>query len=334
MNANLGNNLNEFKTLIKKSIWTLLSRHRQGREKNICIFASRRGGSTWLMELIASNKGVRYVDQPFSIYSASLIQFQYLPVLGYGQFIHLDKEEKEMVKYFFNRLFEGSLKINSQWKFWQKDFDFVSNRLVMKIVDAKGIIDWIEECFDVHIIYLTRHPIPQALSVMRNGWGLTVKAYLRNSYFTEHYLNDDILAYCHDILKEGSLLQKYVLNWSLENLVPIRMIPNKPNWIYISYEDLTLFPEKTILQLAKVLDLANIDAMMKKIKRPSRSTKRFSTGQKKYMISSHNYDYLIKGWKKEISDEDERSAFKILEKLGITIYQYSQFLPSAQTGQI
>ena len=328
MNANLGNNLNEFKILIKQSIWELLSRHRQGRKKNICIFASRRGGSTWLMELIGSNKGLRYIDQPFSIYSASLIQLQYLPVFDYGQFIHLDKEEKEMVKYFFNRLLEGSLKINSQWKFWQQDFDFVSNRLVLKIVDAKGIIDWIEECFDVHVIYLTRHPIPQALSVMRNGWGLTVQAYLRNSYFVEHYLNDGVLAYCHDILEKGSLLQKYVLNWALENLVPIRMIPDKPDWIRISYEDLTLFPEKTIVQLARVLDLANLDAMMKKIKRPSRSTRKFSTGQKKYMISSHNHDYLIKSWRKEISDEDERSAFKILEKLGITIYRYSQFLPN------
>jgi len=328
MNANLGNNLNEFKILIKKSIWELLSRHRQGSKKNICIFASRRGGSTWLMELIGSNKGLRYIDQPLSIYSASLIQFQYLPVFNYGQFIHLDKEEKEMVKYFFNRLFEGSLKINSQWKFWQKDFDFVSNRLVLKIVDAKGIIDWIEECFDVHVIYLTRHPIPQALSVMRNDWGLTVKAYLRNSYFVEHYLNDGVLAYCHDILEKGSLLQKYVLNWALENLVPIRMIPDKPEWIHISYENLTLFPEKTIVELARALDLANFDAMMKKIKRPSRSTRRFSTGKKKYMISSHNHDYLIKSWKKEISDEDERSAFKILEKLGITIYRYSQFLPN------
>ena len=328
MNANLGNNLNEFKILIKQSIWELLSRHRQGRKKNICIFASRRGGSTWLMELIGSNKGLRYIDQPFSIYSASLIQLQYLPVFDYGQFIHLDKEEKEMVKYFFNRLLEGSLKINSQWKFWQQDFDFVSNRLVLKIVDAKGIIDWIEECFDVHVIYLTRHPIPQALSVIRNGWGLTVKAYLRNSYFVEHYLNDGVLAYCHDILEKGSLLQKYVLNWALENLVPIRMLPDKPEWIHISYEDLTLFPEKTIVQLARVLDLANLDAMMKKIKRPSRSTRKFSTGQKKYMISSHNHDYLIKSWRKEISDEDERSAFKILEKLGITIYRYSQFLPN------
>lgn len=328
MNDYFETSLNELKMFIKERIWINLNRHRQGKKKNICIFASRRGGSTWLMELLGSNKGTKYIDQPFSIYSASPIKIKYLPVFEYGQFIHFDREEESIIRKYFNKLLEGSLKLNSQWKFWQKDFDFFSNRLALKIVDAKAIIDWIDECFDVYIIYLTRHPIAQALSVMRNGWGLTVKAYLRNAYFVEHYLDEDVLAYCYKILEQGPLLQKYVLNWALENLVPIRMMPYKPDWICISYEHLTLFPEKTILQLAKALDLNDIDAMMRKIRRPSISTKRFSTRSKRHMILSQNYDYIIKSWRKEISDKDERFAFNILEKLGITIYQYSQFLPN------
>ena len=54
----------------KQLIWKL-SRFKKGESPPIALFASRRGGSTWMMDVLAANRGLRYINQSFCLFDAS-----------------------------------------------------------------------------------------------------------------------------------------------------------------------------------------------------------------------------------------------------------------------
>lgn len=312
-----------WKEAIKETIW-LFNRHRPGAWKDICLFANRRGGSTWLMEVIAANRGVRYINEPLSVYSASSSQIKYLPITDYNHIVHLDEEREQQVKTYLEALFAGRLQVRAPWEFWRPEFDFVSNRLVLKILSSKALIDWIDQTFDVHTVYFTRHPIPVALSIMRNDWGLTAKAYLNNSYFVEQWLSGEQHRYCWDVLREGTPLQQHVLNWALENLIPLRLLPKRSHWLYVSYEEAMLHPRAAIEHLAKKLNLDDTERMKGKLRTPSRSTKKIDSTVSRVEDEKD----MIRQWKGKVSEEEERQALEPLDQLDIDLYQFGKLLPA------
>jgi len=314
------------KDLIKEAIWYLCNRYKQGEQKNICLFSTRRGGSTFLMELIAANKGIRFCDQPFSIKSSLSGQISHLPIFDRSQVISLDEDDEAMVRAYLEKIFSGTLNVQAPWRFWRRDFDFLANRMVLKIVDAKGIIDWVDRNFPVHIVYSTRHPIPTVLSIMRNRWELTASAYLRDRHFVSNYLDPDQHAYAQNLLANGTLFQKHILNWCLENLVPLRLIGERPHWLYLSYEELMLDPAKAIERLSEHLHLADIERMREKISMPSKSTRSHSTADASAAIKDGDRRTILGRWRRELSRKEERSAFDILDRLNVSVYHYGSDL--------
>ena len=74
--------------------------------------------------------------------------------------------------------------------------------------------------------------------------------FLRNQRFVERHLGDELAKYARELLEDGSELERFVLNWTLENLVPIRLLPERPHWTYLSYEQCVLEPERTLDDIA------------------------------------------------------------------------------------
>ena len=313
---------------LKEALW-LLGRHRPGPKRNICLFSTRRGGSTWLMEVVAANRGVRYVDQPFSLHHPAPGHIRRLPIPAQSQFTSLEGEEEERVRVFVEDLFAGRLHVNAPWEVWHPTFHWTTDRLVLKIIDAKPLIDWFDQTFDVHVVYSTRHPIPSVLSVIRNGWALTAQAYLRDANFVERWLDDGQVAFAWDLLRTGTLLQQHVLNWSLENLAPLRLLPERPHWLYVSYEQATVDPEGTVAFLAEHLDLPDRNRMLKQVRAASRSTRKLDS----------TYDPAgearsrLRAWRRHVSEEEERAAMHLLDVFEIDLYRAGEDLPTIGGGQ-
>lgn len=308
---------------VKEALW-LLGRHRPGPKRNICLFSTRRGGSTWLMEVIAANRGVRYVDQPFSLHHPAPGHIRRLPIPAQSQFTSLEGGEEERVRAFVEDLFAGRLHVNAPWEIWHPTFHWTTDRLVLKIIDAKPLIDWFDRTFDVHIVYSTRHPIPSALSVIRNDWALTAHAYLRDEAFVAAWLDEAQTALAWDLLRSGAPLQQHVLNWTLENLVPLRLLPKRPHWCYVSYEQATLDPAGTVAFLAERLDLPNRDRMMKQVQAASRSTRKLASTYD----PERDAQGRLRAWRRHVSEEDERTAMHILEAFEIDLYRAGEDLPA------
>jgi hypothetical protein len=317
----------EARALYKEVVWSF-TRHRQGPRRNICLFATRRGGSTWLMETISANRGIRALDQPFSSATGTLTagQFRAMPKFDGGMVIELDDEQAAQFRRYVDQVMNGALPVNAPTRFWARNFDFRSNRLLLKITDANSMIDWFDKTYDVDVLFLTRHPIPQALSCIRNGWTCNAGSFLRNPRFVGHHLGDDLAAYAGDVLATGSDLEKFVLDWTLENLVPIRLLEDRPHWSYVSYEQCVLEPEATMRDVAGALELADFEAMSRRQRRASRSSG-FSTDATRARIAAGDRGSLVAWWRGHVGEAEERRVMALLERFGISLYRAGSLVP-------
>lgn len=321
------------RSLAKELVWLLGNVHRPGLDRPICLFATRRGGSTWLTELIAANRGVRPLDQPLDLMTGNLTPAHYrrMPKYSYGELVGLDEEELERLAAYVEQLLSGALPVNAPVKFWRRDYDLVSHRMVLKILAAKALIDWFDQRFDVDVVYLPRHPIPQALSCIRNGWTLTAKAYLRNPRFVAEWLDEDLAVWAEDLLRVGTPLERFVLNWGLENLVPLRLLPERPTWTVVSYEECVVDPEGVVDHVAERLHLPDREAMLEVVRRPSGSSRR-STAETRAAIGAGDRRGLVGGWRRHVGADEERAAFAVLDRLGISYYRPGEDLPAGVDG--
>lgn len=255
--------------------------YQQGNKKNILLFSSRRGGSTYLAELVASNPGIVYIDQPFDLFKPNTesgkIRANYLPNKLMSQFVSLSGDEEKKIDHYTKLLLNGKLKLLGNLR--HHKFPVLADRTMLKICNALPLIDWFNNQFNVLTCYLVRHPIAQALSIMKNNWGITAEYYLDDENFRNNYLNNKQLNYSKDILKQGSYFQKAILNWCVENLVPLKH--SQTNIIKVYYEHLVVDEQKTVNFLCQNIDVES-DYLVQKIKanNPSGSSK-FSDQQTK-----------------------------------------------------
>lgn len=314
---------------VKELVWSVV-RYRPSKTP-ICIYASRRSGSTLLMQMISANRGVMFSDQPFGLYSISSANINRLPVFAYSQIACPDKDETAIIRNYFQGLLNGEIRANTPWKFWSRDFHFYNDRICLKITDAKAIIDWIDQQFDVNTVVLTRHPIAQVLSVANNRWLTTGKGLLKNAGFVEQWLTNELEAMCWDLYRRGTELEGRIVDWALENLVPLKLLPDRPDWSFVSYEDLIAHTSAIIAYFSEELRLEDRQAMARQVARPSRSVRSARSLELQQSINEQNQDRLVDWWRTKISPDDLLASFRILERFGIDLYRPDASLPDHQS---
>jgi hypothetical protein len=325
-----GSSIRHLKELIKEFIWAFSVVRKKNKKKDIILLTSRRSGSTWLAELMSVENGIRSVDQPLSARQLDQERLNYIPICENEQLIYLNEEEKNKVKEYLALISNGTVHVNEPWEFWSKRFSFIVTRHFYKITDASSLIEFFAFNTDSHLIFLTRHPIAQALSTIKRGWGLTCKAYLNNVYFVEEYLNEGTYELSRNILDQGSQIEKYALNWVLENLVALKKCTEIEHCINLSYEEIVMYPEKIIMFLTEELKLNDSDKMEKRVLRPSKTINQDTSAYRKLSdtTSSEDMHFMIKKWKEEIDDKTERKVFDILESFGVDKYEFGNYLPA------
>lgn len=311
------------KSLAKEVIVSVANIHKKGIKKDIIIFAGRRSGSTWLMDLLYSQPGIKFCAEPLYLGRWNRHKLK-LPRKEDSKFIDLTKREERILKSYFNAILNGSIEVSPPWNIREKGYSFFTNRYVVKICNGLSLIEWFEKNFDVHIVYSVRHPISNALSIINLTWKDIADAFLNNRFFVEKYLNNTQLRYARNIKKSGSRLQKVVLEWTLENLIPIRTIKKEEKkWVVLTYEEMFLNPRKVVDLLYNKLNLEDKKLMIESINKPSRS----ATMESAKNIDERNMDFILKRWKEKVSDKDEKDIFDILEVFDIEVYKYGSFMP-------
>lgn len=325
-----GTSLREsLRAVAKESVW-LTVRYRQGERPAIGLFCSRRGGSTWLMEIIGANRGVLPLNQPVEAFTPNLTPYQHarLPAFDRGVIVHPDAEEEAELKAYTDELLAGRMRVNAPHRFWRRDFSFRTDRLLLKIIDAKPMMDWFDTHYNLDIVYLVRHPVPQSLSCIRNGWGTSTKAYLRNEWFVEEVIADPAAAdMARRLADKGTDLERMVLNWTVENLYPLKVLADRPHWLALSYEETVLDPEGTFAKVSERLSLTDTDRMRRAAARASASSG-LSQRETLAAIAAKDEDQMVDRWREQISESDRADVARILATFGVTLYSADSATPS------
>jgi hypothetical protein len=297
--------------------------HSQGNQKNIFVFSTARSGSSWLMEMLATQPGMKYINEPLL-----MTQFEdswWSPLPPSWELVLPNPERKKILHKYFSALISNDIGVGAPAPF-KKFHRWTSNRIVFKILRCKDLMNWFETEFDAQIVYLIRHPI--ATSISRTSVS-RLPMFLANEVFCSRYLSVDQRRFCMAILDHGSELEKKVLDWALQNLPPLRYL-DRTNWCCVTYEELVATPESEIAKLSKRLELPDTERVMCQIGVPSGSVSLSDESTQKYLresVGESDRTHLLRKWRKKVSDVDERRVFEILEHLDIDLYEVGSDLP-------
>ena len=293
-------------------------------------------------QVFTANRGIRNIDQPLTLFPpkgvagtlSTSVKAKHLPNVYLSQFISLSRNDEEKLKRYINLVLSGKLSFNTwlEYKASNKKFFLFTDRTMLKITDANAIIDWFYDNFNCHVVYLVRHPIANALSIMKNKWGTTNSAYLSNDYFRSKYLNNEILKISEKIINTDDYFLNITLNWCLENIVPLKY--SKKKFLFIYYEELVLAYPYVVQLISNYCDVNDEKEMLKIIDIPSNSS---SLSEKKTVsiigerLNKYNkFERLVARWRHEISESQERKAMELLDIFGINTYKFGSALPTTE----
>ena len=313
------------KLLFRELAFRTFCRHKQGDKPNILLFCSRRGGSTWVLNTLAAHPGMRYVGRPFMTLLQSRWKNQ-VPSLreaaGYSgdktlrQIIHFEGEGEKRFKYVAQKIINAEWHIYPTLNFRAPYFHRKTNRVVFQMTSGLPMIKWFEDNFDTKIIYLIRHPIPNALSIMSSGWEPENFEFLNNKFFLSQ-LSTQQIEMAKKIEASSDLLSRHVLDWCLKHYIPHNHIRSgqADNWTCISYEDLVTKPLVLVDHLAKSMELEHTNEMVNQVELPSRTVSSSTHSQVK------NKAYLLTRWREKVNSQQENSLFEILNMFEIDSYK-------------
>ncbi|MGO9021237.1 MAG: sulfotransferase [Syntrophobacteraceae bacterium] len=304
---------------------TRLGDHKPGNKPDILLLSCRRSGSTWLMEMIAGEPGFKFVNEPFK---PQFIEKVGLPT-GLESSLPADCRKildvpRGYEEHFKSLLLDDNVtRILGPYDVFSRRFHWKTNRRVIKEVHALALADWIEQQDLVFkIVYLLRHPIPTALSMTR-GCILRAEASLRHQNFRERYLTMSQVELGWMVLHDGSELEKRILEWCLDNIVPWKIVTTRPHeWLVMTYEELLLSPDQSLRLIADNLGLVHFDRLRQVMTRPSASTHNSHVK----LVRSSDPVSLVQKWRPSVSVEMEKQAYAIIQEFGINAYEYGAYV--------
>jgi O-antigen/teichoic acid export membrane protein len=299
--------------------------HRPGPRPNIFIFATPRSGSTFLLELLHAQPGMKLYNEPLSA-NRSVCRRE-LGVKDWKELTVLGNREQAYKRY-FDKLQANRLKeiIPPLYRPYGR---LLTNRIAYKILHGgEDMIGWFAKTYGGAIVILMRHPIPTAQSHEQHP---RLPYMLQQPDFRALFSQREI-AFAQAIIDGGSIFEKGVLSWSLQTAAFLRKGID-PSWAVISYEDLTIFPEASFAYLSEKLQLDPIDNLEQLSARPSGSTYMSDADTQKFLNSDAPHadrSFLINKWTSRVSDEDEQRAFAICAALNVDVYERGNLFPTAR----
>ena len=225
-------------SLFRRLVNPLGNIHRQGVLPDIFIFSAPRTGSTFLMELLSAQPGMKVHNEPFSMNFPN-VQRE-LGVDNWRDATIMPNREEVYRRYVEDRR-AGRIS-DMLVPFWSRGGQFFTTRNTFKILHAaEDMIPWFEKTFNGAIVLLIRHPIPTVQSHAKHP---------RLDYFLQQpgmrdQLAPEHLSFAETVLKSDDQFARGVLDWCLQ-YYPAFANGVADSWTVISYEDLAVNAEAAV----------------------------------------------------------------------------------------
>lgn len=301
---------------MKSLFKNVVHRHRPSELPSVILFASPRGGSTWITELIASQPKFWPISEPLNV-RADFVK-QHLGVSKHSELYSKDSRSK--IEAYYSKILNGQypdLKLRPGLQFYRP----ITDRVVIKENQAcLDRIAWFEDTFEVKVIHLLRHPIPVALSrevfPVFDGF---------ESCGLRQHFSEEQLSLSDSIIENGTHLEKGVIAWCLHHVPALRA--TRSSWITLTYEETVLFPERVIAVLANRLSLPDEGMMLAQVRKPSQVARKSNVETQKLLDSRGNRENLVDKWKSRVSAVEMEGVQRILDIFEVKQYRASEVLP-------
>lgn len=299
--------------------------HFQGKEPDIFVFATPRSGSTFLMELLQSQPGMKLFNEIFSMNRPAIRRE--LGASSWAESTCLP-DRKVVYEEYIRRLTSNKIPELNRPFYWKTGRLF-SSRHVLKIIHGgEDMLPWFTETFDAKILLLVRHPIPTALSSKRLP---RLEHYMNQPELRNTFTRDQVRLITAAIESTDFFMQA-IVDWCVQNK-PMLSDYKSAKATLISYEDLTIFPHESFSYLQSAVGLSDIKNLDRLIRRPSRSTA-LSDDQTRQFLDKANRSndrmYLIEKWLTRVSEDEIKLADELLNVFEIDIYNSKDPFPTEE----
>lgn len=283
--------------------------HFPGKEKNVVLFASPRGGSTWVMEMISSQPGYKICNEPFNVRSAYVSR--HLGIDNYADL--MNPANRDVYATYLNGIISNRLR-GKNISIKHPNHRFITNKIVFKMIHAgMDRLEWLEDNFHSKIVILTRHPIPTSRS--RKVFPLLElfdRTALREKF------SDEQLRHIDKVRETGSHLEKGVTAWCIHFSIPFNSL--RESWVLTSYEEAVVHSDEFVTYMIESMGFSRPDIIKKNMNRPSSSSDQSSSNRQKLLSDNANRRKLISDWRNKIDEAEEKDLMGILELFNLDVY--------------
>jgi hypothetical protein len=306
---------------VKYALKSVSNLHFQGDRPNIFLFATPRGGSTWVMEILASQAGMKYYDEPFNIRRDNVAFAGWFRT---WESLMPGTGDPDRVIAFLNGLASGKHRHMNPPPF-RPHHRLITNRIVFKIHVVKYLIGRIARECGGQVVYLLRHPVPttQSRAVFPR-----LELFLASPYFADLIGDGQRLRDIRRLGAGGTKLEKGVVSWCYENLIPL----TRPDFdgLVVAYEELVLNPERACDLFLERLHFDDREKMLRAFHAPATNISMSSADRLAEMVKPESRDRaisLVSKWREKLTVGDRRSVNEIMGLFGLDVYTADCALP-------
>ncbi|MBZ0205145.1 MAG: sulfotransferase [Flavobacteriales bacterium] len=234
----------------------------------ILLFASPRGGSTWMEEMLATIPRTATIWEPLDLDRGTGFR-----ELGFGWRQHIPEETRwPEAEELFTCLFSGKLLSPYLAQATTPAELRAADRLIVKFVRGHLLLPWLVKRFSMpKPVLLVRHPCAVVASMMKHG------------AWDEHpippplpaaHRYDELVMHYHNIAGTIRTKEEYLAHiWCSTHAYLLKHPLNDKAWTTITYEELLLDTEGTLKKVFAPWGMPVPQAALELSKHPSRTTR-------------------------------------------------------------
>ncbi len=306
---------------IKFALSTVSNIHRQGTEPNILLFATPRGGSTWVMEILASQPGVKFFDEPFNIRRTNVAHTK---LFQKWEDLMPDTDSPDAIVDYMNDLAANRYPHMNPLPF-RPLHRFRTDRVVFKIHELEHLVGTLAKRCHSQVVYLLRHPVPTTLSRVVFP---RLNLFLSSPYYRRVIGDDRALREIERIVATGDRLACGIVSWCYENVVPLRH--RDFDGLFVTYEELVMNPVRSCDLLIDTLHFPDRAAMLAAFDQPAANIAMSKTVTRSMIADADERKrrtYLVSKWLQRMTTADYATVSTVLNLFGIDEYTADDPMP-------
>ena len=274
-------------------------------KKPILVTGSHRSGSTWAGRMIAYERSLAYIHEPFNPDNKSGIckaHFKYkFPYICEENESIYKKDLENCLRFKYHLLDDLKAKrsiINITRSIFNYSrftkYRILKKRPLVKDPIAVFSAEWLAKRFNMDVVVLIRHPAAFAGSLKKVKWSHPFKHFLQQPLLMKYRLHEYRSEIEEFSKNEKSIVDQAILLWKLVHHTILYYQDNYPDWIFVKHEDLSERPIEEFRNLYNRLGLTFSKGVEDKIRD-------FSLGDVSNIYGARQR--TIRNWRERLSGE-------------------------------